>query len=210
MTVEKIIQISPIVPVVTIERLEDAIPLAQALLEGGIGIMEVTLRTNCALKAIEKINLAVPNMCVGAGTVCDEIQLEQTLDVNAKFVFSPGISPELIRSAYDNSIAFIPGVATPSEVMRAMNHGIKYCKLFPATIVGGVDLLKIYQGPFHSMKFCPTGGINLNNMENYLALSNVSCVGGTWISDKKLIEKKDFKEITKRAKEALQITKRII
>jgi 2-dehydro-3-deoxyphosphogluconate aldolase/(4S)-4-hydroxy-2-oxoglutarate aldolase len=201
--IEEIIKISPIIPVVAIENKEDAIPLAEALIKGGINIMEVTLRTSDALQAIELIAQNVPEMCVGAGTVCDEIQLEQTLDVKSKFVFSPGISPELIRSAYDNSIPFIPGVATPSEVMRASNHGIKHCKLFPASVVGGVDLLKAYQGPFEHMKFCPTGGVNLDNMNEYLALDNVFCVGGTWIATNKLIAQKKFDTITDLTKEAL-------
>jgi 2-dehydro-3-deoxyphosphogluconate aldolase/(4S)-4-hydroxy-2-oxoglutarate aldolase len=201
--IEEIIKISPIIPVVAIENKEDAIPLAEALIKGGINIMEVTLRTSDALQAIELIAQNVPEMCVGAGTVCDEIQLEQTLDVKSKFVFSPGISPELIRSAYDNSIPFIPGVATPSEVMRASNHGIRHCKLFPASVVGGVDLLKAYQGPFEHMKFCPTGGVNLDNMNEYLTLDNVFCVGGTWIATKKLIAQKKFDTITDLTKEAL-------
>jgi 2-dehydro-3-deoxyphosphogluconate aldolase/(4S)-4-hydroxy-2-oxoglutarate aldolase len=201
--IEEIIKISPIIPVVAIENKEDAIPLAEALIKGGINIMEVTLRTSDALQAIELIAQNVPEMCVGAGTVCDEIQLEQTLDVKSKFVFSPGISPELIRSAYDNSIPFIPGVATPSEVMRASNHGIKHCKLFPASVVGGVDLLKAYQGPFEHMKFCPTGGVNLDNMNEYLTLDNVFCVGGTWIATKKFIAQKKFDTITDLTKEAL-------
>lgn len=202
--IEEIIKISPIIPVVAIENKEDAIPLAKALIAGGINIMEVTLRTPEALQAIDLIAQNVPDMCVGAGTVCDEIQLEQTLDVKSQFAFSPGISPELIRSAYDNSVPFIPGVATPSEVMRASNHGIKYCKLFPASVVGGVDLLKAYQGPFSHMKFCPTGGVTLENMNEYLELDNVFCVGGTWIASKKLISSKEFEKITQLAKEALK------
>lgn len=203
MTTEEVMNISPIIPVVKIERLEDAVPLANALVEGGISIMEVTLRTPIALEAIDLIASSVPQMCVGAGTVCDEIQLEQTLDVQAKFIFSPGISPELILCAAGNSVPFIPGVATPSEVMRALNHGIKHCKLFPASVVGGVDLLKAFQGPFSKMKFCPTGGVNLENMNEYLSLQNVSCIGGTWIVDPKLIEQKQFTKITQLCKEAL-------
>ena len=201
--VTRIIQISPIIPVVKIEHLEDAVPLAQAFMAGGIKIMEVTLRSNIAMEAIKKIALEVPDMCVGAGTVCDEITMQQVTDFGSKFAFSPGISPELIECAYGNAIPFIPGVATPSEVMRAKNHGIKYCKLFPASIVGGVGILKAFQGPFSDMKFCPTGGVNLSNLNEYLSLDNVPCVGGTWISDQNLIEKKDFESITKLCQEAL-------
>jgi 2-dehydro-3-deoxyphosphogluconate aldolase/(4S)-4-hydroxy-2-oxoglutarate aldolase len=204
MKIEEIMSISPIIPVVKIDNLEDAVPLATALIAGGINIMELTLRTPVALDAIKMIEQEVPQMCIGAGTVCDEIQLEQVLDVNAKFAFSPGISPELIQCAHGNSIPFIPGVATASEVMRALNHGIKYCKLFPASIVGGVDILKAFQGPFGSMKFCPTGGVNLENMNDYLTLSNVSCVGGTWIVESKLIKEKKFDTITSLCKEALE------
>jgi 2-dehydro-3-deoxyphosphogluconate aldolase/(4S)-4-hydroxy-2-oxoglutarate aldolase len=201
--ISQIVEISPIIPVVTIENIEDAVPLANALIDGGIKIMEVTLRTNIALDAINEIAKNVPDMCVGAGTVCDEIQMEQVLDSGAKFAFSPGISPELIRCAYDNSLPFIPGVATPSEIMRAKNHGIKYCKLFPASVVGGVEALKAYQGPFGDMNFCPTGGINLGNMNQYLALDNVPCIGGTWIVDKKLIQEKKFDKIAELCIEAL-------
>lgn len=204
MTIEQIMNISPIVPVVKIEDLNDAVPLAKALIDGGINIMELTLRTPVALEAIALIAKEVPQMCIGAGTVCDEIQLEQVLDVDARFAFSPGISKELIQCAFGNSIPFIPGVATASEVMTALNHGIKYCKLFPASVVGGIELLKGFQGPFGSMYFCPTGGINLKNMNDYLALGNVSCVGGTWIVDPKLIKEKNFDKITTLCKEALQ------
>jgi 2-dehydro-3-deoxyphosphogluconate aldolase/(4S)-4-hydroxy-2-oxoglutarate aldolase len=204
MQIEEIIKISPIIPVVAIENKEDAVPLAEALVAGGINIMEVTLRTNDALESIDLIAKNVPDMCVGAGTVCDEIQLEQVLDVEAKFAFSPGISPELIRSAYENSIPFIPGIATPSEVMRASHHGIKYCKLFPASVIGGIPLLKAFQGPFAKMKFCPTGGINLENINEYLALDNVECVGGTWFVSKELILSKQFDTITKLSIEALE------
>ena len=202
--IQEIIEISPIIPVVTIEKVADAIPLANALIEGGIKIMEVTLRTPVALLAIKEIASNVPEMCVGAGTVCDEIQMEEVLDSGAKFAFSPGISPELIRCAYDNSLPFIPGVATPSEIMRAKNHGIKYCKLFSASVVGGVEALKAYQGPFEDMNFCPTGGINLGNMNQYLALDNVPCIGGTWIVDMKLIKDKEFTQISELCKEALK------
>jgi 2-dehydro-3-deoxyphosphogluconate aldolase/(4S)-4-hydroxy-2-oxoglutarate aldolase len=201
--IPQILQISPIIPVVTIEKTEDAIPLANALIEGGIKIMEVTLRSSAALEVIAKIANEVPDMCVGAGTICDEIQLEQVVDSGAKFAFSPGISPELIQCASGYPIPFIPGVATPSEVMRAKSHGIHYCKLFPASVVGGVEVLKAYQGPFSDMYFCPTGGINLENLNDYLNLKNVLCVGGTWIVDKKLIENKEFTKITKLCKEAL-------
>lgn len=204
MTIEKIMDISPIIPVVKIDDINDAVPLANALLDGGINIMELTLRTPIALEAIKVIADEVPNMCIGAGTVCDEIQLEQVLDVNAQFVFSPGISAELIQSAFGNSIPFIPGVATASEVMIALNHGIKYCKLFPASVVGGVDLLRAFQGPFGSMKFCPTGGVNLQNMNQYLSLSNVSCVGGSWMVAPQLVKEKKFDTITTLSKQALE------
>lgn len=203
MTAKEVMEISPIVPVIAIDDEKDALPLAKALQKGGVNIMEVTLRTESGLKAIELISKELPSMNVGAGTVCNEEELIQSKNAGAKFVFSPGISKELIDASKKHDITLIPGVATASEVMFAQNNEIFYCKLFPAKISGGVDILKAFQGPFSKMSFCPTGGVNLNNLNDFLILKNVLCVGGTWFVPKDAILNNEFEKITLLCKEAL-------
>lgn len=198
---------SPIVPVVVLDDSKDALPLAQALLEGGINIMEITLRSDAALASIERIASELPDMHVGAGTVLDASQMIRVRDAGGRFSFSPGISIELLDCSSNDDISFIPGVATASEVMLAKQYDIEGCKLFPASAVGGIELLKGFAGPFSSMNFCPTGGISLNNMNDYLALPNVLCVGGSWIVPKKRVSDGDFKQITSLCKEALAAIK---
>lgn len=204
MRAEEVMRISPIVPVLALENAEDALALAEALLEGGIAVMEITLRTEAALKAIEAIAKSMPQMHVGAGTVLNALSFKDAVDHGAQFVFSPGISTELMQTSKNLSISLIPGVATASEVMLAHNSGFDYCKLFPATAVGGVETLKAFSGPFASMRFCPTGGVSLSNLNDFLSLDNVLCVGGSWIVPKQAIAQKNFKEITRLCREALQ------
>lgn len=199
-----VMQISPIVPVIALERAEDALALAEALLEGGISIMEITLRTGAGLKAIEAVSKALPQMHVGAGTVLNTIDFKRAVEHGAQFVFSPGISRELMLTSKELGIALIPGVATATEVMLALNNGFEHCKLFPATVAGGMDALKAFSGPFASMRFCPTGGISLNNLNDFLSLENVLCVGGSWIVPKEAIAEKNFHKITTLCKEAMQ------
>jgi len=200
--------ISPIIPVVTIRDVSDAVALAQALYNGGIHILELALRTPSALDALEKIAKEVPQMCIGAGTVCNEMQFKQAIDAGAKFVFSPGITPELTNIANKTKCPFIPGVATASELMMALNAGFYHCKLFPASVTGGIPLLKAFAGPFSDARFCPTGGIKLDNMNDYLSLPNVVAVGGTWLSDAKLIANKEFEAITQLSKQSLQLVQK--
>lgn len=201
---QEVMQISPIVPVIAIEDIEDALPLARALQKAGINIMEITLRTKCALKAIERISKELPSMNVGAGTVCNSSDVEAAIKHGAAFIFSPGINEELIKSTQEYDIALIPGVSNASEVMMAQNNALYHCKLFPATAVGGIDILKAFLGPFSSMKFCPTGGLNIDNMKDFLNLKNVLCIGGSWIVASTLIKNKEFDEITRLSKEALE------
>ncbi|MHC3993267.1 bifunctional 4-hydroxy-2-oxoglutarate aldolase/2-dehydro-3-deoxy-phosphogluconate aldolase [Thiomicrolovo sp. ZZH C-3] len=203
MTAAELFTISPVVPVVVLEKVEDAVPLAEALLEGGVGIMEVTLRSDAALASIEAIAKAVPQMHVGAGTVIDASGLLRVREAGGRFSFSPGISPALLETSAAEGIAFIPGVATASEVMMAINAGITGCKLFPATAVGGIELLKGFAGPFPQMRFCPTGGVSLSNMNDFLALPNVACVGGSWIVPKAAVGAGEFGKITALCKTAL-------
>ena len=201
---KEVLSISPIVPVIAIDNIEDALPLAIALHNGGINIMEITLRTKAALEAIEIIAKELPLMNVGAGTVCNNSDLVKAKKAGAKFVFSPGISEELIKSANENEMVLIPGVSTASEVMMALNNNLNYCKLFPAVLSGGVEILKAFSGPFSSMRFCPTGGVSLKNMNDFLNLENVLCIGGTWIVPKEAIKENDFIKITNLCKEALK------
>lgn len=205
---KEVLELSPIVPVIAIDEVEDALPLAKALLAGGIKIMEITLRTDAALKSIEVIAQADIGMHVGAGTVLNPHDFKKAVEQGAAFVFSPGISEALIETSKELEIALIPGVSTASEVMLAHNHGLDACKLFPATSVGGVSLLKSFGGPFPEMNFCPTGGIKVDNMKSFLALSNVLCVGSSAIVSKKLLEEKNFEEITNLAKEALELVRK--
>lgn len=202
MRAEEIMRLSPIVPVIALESEEDALPLAKALLEGGINIMEITLRTQAGLKAIEIISKSLPQMHVGAGTVLNGDDFQKAVDHGAGFVFSPGISEALMQSSKQTGVSLIPGVATASEVMLAKNNGFDHCKLFPATVAGGVEMLKALSGPFPTMRFCPTGGVNLKNLNDFLSLENVLCVGGSWIVPKEVMKKKDFKQITRLCIEA--------
>jgi len=198
-----VMKISPIVPVIAIENAEDALPLAEALMAGGIGLMEITLRTPAGIKAIEIIAKHFPQMAVGAGTVMNPDDFKKAVDHGAQFVFSPGISVELMETSKALNVPFIPGVATASEVMLALNNGFEHCKLFPATAVGGIETLNGFYGPFSSMRFCPTGGINLHNLNAFLKLPNVLCAGGSWIVPKMALQNKEFTKITQLCHEAL-------
>ncbi|GAA8451369.1 bifunctional 4-hydroxy-2-oxoglutarate aldolase/2-dehydro-3-deoxy-phosphogluconate aldolase [Helicobacter pylori] len=199
----EVLQISPIVPVVVIENIKDAVPLAQSLIEGGIPIIEVTLRSSCALEAIELIAKNVPEMCVGAGTILNLTQLEQAQDRGAEFLISPGLTPSLLEYAKKKDMPLIPGVSSSSEVMQALELGYSALKFFPAEYCGGVKLLNAFNGPFKGVKFCPTGGISADNMRSYLNLENVVCVGGSWLTPKDLIQNKEWDKITEICKRAL-------
>ncbi len=201
----EVLQISPIVPVVVIEDLKDAVPLVQSLVEGGIPIIEVTLRSSCALEAIELIAKNVPEMCVGAGTILNLTQLEQAQNRGAEFLISPGLTPSLLEHAKKNGMPLIPGVSSSSEVMQALEWGYHALKFFPAEYCGGIKLLNAFNGPFKGVKFCPTGGISTDNMRSYLNLENVLCVGGSWLTPKDLIQNKEWDKITEICKRALAL-----
>ncbi|MFP5990845.1 bifunctional 4-hydroxy-2-oxoglutarate aldolase/2-dehydro-3-deoxy-phosphogluconate aldolase [Helicobacter pylori] len=201
----EVLQISPIVPVVVIENIKDAVPLAQSLIEGGIPIIEVTLRSSCALEAIELIAKNVPKMCVGAGTILNLTQLEQAQNRGAEFLISPGLTIKLLEHAKKKDMPLIPGVSSSSEVMQALELGYSALKFFPAEYCGGVKLLNAFNGPFKGVKFCPTGGISADNMHSYLNLENVLCVGGSWLTPKNLIQNKEWDKITEICKRALAL-----
>ncbi len=201
----EILQISPIVPVVVIENIKDAVPLVQSLIEGGIHIIEVTLRSSCALEAIELIAKNVPKMRVGAGTILNPTQLEQAQNRGAEFLISPGLTIKLLEYAKKKDIPLIPGVSSSSEVMQALELGYSALKFFPAEYCGGVKLLNAFNGPFKGVKFCPTGGISADNMRSYLNLENVLCVGGSWLTPKNLIQNKEWDKITEICKRSLAL-----
>ncbi|WRD84292.1 bifunctional 4-hydroxy-2-oxoglutarate aldolase/2-dehydro-3-deoxy-phosphogluconate aldolase [Helicobacter pylori] len=201
----EVLQISPIIPVVVIEDIKDAVPLAQSLVEGGIPIIEVTLRSSCALEAIELIAKNVPKMCVGAGTILNPTQLEQAQNRGAEFLISPGLTIKLLEHAKKKTMPLIPGVSSSSEVMQALELGYNALKFFPAEYCGGVKLLNAFNGPFKGVKFCPTGGISADNMRSYLNLENVLCVGGSWLTPKNLIQNKEWDKITEICKRSLAL-----
>ncbi|GAA9500277.1 bifunctional 4-hydroxy-2-oxoglutarate aldolase/2-dehydro-3-deoxy-phosphogluconate aldolase [Helicobacter pylori] len=201
----EVLQISPIIPVVVIENIKDAVPLVQSLVEGGIHIIEVTLRSSCALEAIELIAKNVPKMRVGAGTILNPTQLEQAQNRGAEFLISPGLTIKLLEYAKKKDMPLIPGVSSSSEVMQALELGYSALKFFPAEYCGGVKLLNAFNGPFKGVKFCPTGGISADNMRSYLNLENVLCVGGSWLTPKNLIQNKEWDKITEICKRSLAL-----
>jgi len=203
LSAETIFTQGPVVPVIIINKIEHAVPMAEALLAGGIRVLEVTLRTPIALDVIEKIAKEVPDALVGAGTVANKNQLKQVEDAGGQFALSPGMTSELLQAGQQSSIALIPGIATTSELMQGLDLGYGYFKFFPAEAAGGVKSLKSISGPFPEVKFCPTGGISIDNYRNYLALPNVKCVGGSWLTPTELMEAGNWPQITELAKQAV-------
>lgn len=196
-----------VVPVAVIKRLDDAAPLAEALLEGGLPIIEVTLRTDCALDAIRKLRSEFPEMIVGAGTVIDTDNLEAACDADAGFAVSPGTNATVIERAHGRGLPILPGVITPTEVMRALDLGCDLLKFFPAESAGGAAMVKALAGPFaHTgVRFVPTGGINAKLAPDYLALPSVAAIGGSWFVDAKLVASGAFKDIARLTREAVAL-----
>src|SRR5690349_3213719 len=190
--VEDIVGLAPVIPVVVIDYLEDAVPLATALVRGGLPAIEVTLRTPAALAAIERIVAAVPGAVVGAGTVTTAQQVDEALAAGARFLVSPGATPNLLDALQAGDVPFLPGAATASDIVALIERGLTYGKFFPAEAMGGVKTLRAFAGPFPQMRFCPTGGIDPSNAANYLALSNVKCVGGSWMLPQDRIIERDW------------------
>jgi 2-dehydro-3-deoxyphosphogluconate aldolase/(4S)-4-hydroxy-2-oxoglutarate aldolase len=195
----------PVIPVIVIENVNDAVPIAEALLAGGVKVLEITLRTNCALGAIEMIANKVPDAIVGAGTLRTKSDATNAKLAGSQFAVSPGYTSEMGLVCKEIELPLLPGVSTGSEVMNANNDGFSFLKLFPAVAVGGINLLKGFSGPFSDIKFCPTGGITIESAPDFLALPNVPVCGGTWLTPKKLIKEKNWSEITKLAKQACSI-----
>lgn len=203
-TAEDVLSLSPVVPVIVINDINDAVPLAKALVAGGVRTLEVTLRTACALDAIKLIMAEVPEAVVGAGTVTNIDQFNKVSELGVEFIITPGLTTSLLAAAVKGSIPVIPGIATLGELMTGAEAGLTSFKFFPAEINGGVAALKAFAGPMPDVKFCPTGGISLKNYRDYLQLKNVICVGGSWFVPTDVIAKGDFAEITRLAKEAVE------
>jgi len=196
---------SRVVPVIVIQDVQWAVPLAHALLAGGIDVMEITLRHEQGLAALEAVARAVPEMCVGAGTVLSASELQRVQEAGAQFALSPGLSLELVQAAHRRGLPYMPGVMTPSEVMAARQAGVRLAKLFPASQVGGVGWLKAVAGPLSDMRFCPTGGVSPDNLVNFLSQPNVSMVGGSWLTPLPAMVESDWAHITQLARAATQM-----
>jgi len=200
---DEILRQGPVVPVMVIHKLEQAVPLAKALMAGGIRVLEITLRTPVAVEAIRAISRDVPGAMVGAGTVTRPEELTAVAEAGAIFAISPGLTVELLQAANQGTIPLIPGISTVSELMTGMALGYDHFKFFPAEAAGGVKMLKAISGPFPQITFCPTGGITLENYLDYLALGNVACIGGSWIAPQAAMDQRDWARITALSKEAV-------
>jgi len=192
----------PVIPVIVIQRLEDAVPLAQALVAGGVRVLEVTLRTPVALQAMEAMARAVPEAIVGAGTLRSAADVQAAKNAGCQFGVSPGFTEAIGAACQQHGLPLLPGVSTASEVMQANAAGYSFLKLFPAVAVGGVNLLKALGGPFPDVAFCPTGGISLETAPQFLSLPNVKVCGGSWLTPQDAVDAGDWARITRLAAEA--------
>lgn len=195
-------QARPVLPVLVIEDIDLALDLARALQEGGIRVLEVTLRTPRALDALAAIRRELPELLVGAGTLIHTEQFQEAKDAGAQFAVSPGFTERLASAAEDSGLPYLPGVMTPSEVLLALEHGYRSLKLFPADGASSVKMLKSFKGPFTGIRFCPTGGVTPDNLLSFLRLPNVACVGGTWVAPSNLVRARAWDQITQLAAEA--------
>lgn len=209
MNAHNILSLSPVIPVIAVENLNQVVHLADALVSGGIKVLEITLRTPVALEAIKLIRDNVPEAVVGAGTVISGEQLYAVEKAGAAFAISPGLNIHLADAAQHSNIPLIPGVATAGELMLALQYGWHTLKLFPAEAIGGQTLLKSFYGPFPQVSFCPTGGISLHTALDYLKLPNVLCVGGSWLTPKDAIANNDWTRISQLAQEAAALANAI-
>lgn len=186
----------PVIPVIVIDHESDAKPLGDALMKGGVRLLEITLRTSAGLKSIEVLSNQYPDLITGAGTVITPEQVDDVASVGGRFIVSPGFSEQIALKAEKHGLAYLPGVATATEIMLAINSGYDFLKFFPAAQAGGISMLKAFSGPFPQITFCPTGGIDKQDYREYLALNNVRCVGGSWFVSSQLIADKNWSDIT--------------
>ncbi|MCX7262481.1 MAG: bifunctional 4-hydroxy-2-oxoglutarate aldolase/2-dehydro-3-deoxy-phosphogluconate aldolase [Burkholderiales bacterium] len=201
----QVMQDAPVIPVIVLNDVAHAVPMARALVAGGIRMLEVTLRTSQALACIEAIAKEVPEAIVGAGTVRNAADAKAAANAGAKFAVSPGYTPSVGQACHDEGLSLLPGVATGSEIMMAQEDGYTELKFFPAMQAGGPAMLKAWGGPFFDVRFCPTGGVTAQNASEFLSLSNVACVGGSWLVPAEALAKGDWARIEKLAREACQL-----
>lgn len=194
-----------LVPVIKIDRVEDAVPLAQALTEGGLPVAEVTFRTPQAKEAIRRMKEAFPEMLVGAGTVLNTDQVDAAIEAGAEFIVSPGLNPKTVRYCQEKQIPVFPGVATASEIEQAIELGLSTVKFFPAEVNGGIKAIKALSAPYYEMQFMPTGGVSPQNVRDYLAFEKIIACGGTWMVKDQLMSEGKFDEIRELCKEAVQL-----
>lgn len=206
MNIRDIMHIAPVIPVLVIDDIDTSINLAQALVDGGLRTLEITLRTPAAFDAIDAIRSSVNDAVVGAGTVNTIEQLTQCEQHQVDFIVSPGLYLPLVIEAQARKIPYLPGISNATDALTAVNAGLDSLKFFPALASGGIAMLKALKGPYGDLRFCPTGGINAGNAGDFLMLDNVSCVGGSWVAPKKLITEGNWKEITRLATDAANMS----
>ena len=202
MTVMERLANSIVVPVVVLDQAEDAVPTAKAMLAGGVDTMEITFRTACAPEAIKAVAENCPEVLVGAGTIVNLAQCKLAVEMGAKFIVSPGFSPEVVAWCVENDIPVTPGCVTPTEIMAAMEHGLKVVKFFPANVYGGLNAMKNLSAPFVGMKFLPTGGVNTANIKEYIDAPFIHAVGGSWVCPKADVAAGNWDKITQLCKDA--------
>jgi 2-dehydro-3-deoxyphosphogluconate aldolase/(4S)-4-hydroxy-2-oxoglutarate aldolase len=203
--ISAIAALAPVVPVLTIERLADAVPLARALVKGGLPVLEITLRTEAALAALAAIAAEVPDAVVGAGTVLQPRQVADVIRSGARFAVSPGCTPTLVTAVRAAGLPFLPGIQTVSEAMVLAEHGFGLMKFFPADSAGGLAWLKAAAAPLAGLRFCPTGGVGADTAQGYLSLANVACVGGSWVAPRDAVADGDWARIERLAAAASQL-----
>jgi 2-dehydro-3-deoxyphosphogluconate aldolase/(4S)-4-hydroxy-2-oxoglutarate aldolase len=208
MDIAEIAARAPVVPVLTIERVQDAVPLARALVKGGLPVLEITLRSRPAIDALRAIAVAIPDAIVGAGTVLDAQQLAEAKAAGAGFIVSPGCTDALATAAHEAGLPFLPGVQTVSEAMAAQERGHRLLKFFPADVAGGVGWLKAVAAPLANLRFCPTGGISAATAADYIDLPNVACVGGSWVAPRDAVGAGDWARIERLAAAAAAVRRR--
>lgn len=208
MDIRDIVGLAPVIPVLTVNELEHAVPMARALAAGGLRVLEVTMRTPVALAAIEAMRKAVPEAIVGVGTLTRAVDFAGASRAGAQFGVTPGLTPELAAAARGARFPLLPGVMTPTELIAARAQGYTVLKLFPAQQAGGIGMLQALGAPFPDVLFCPTGGITRSTAPDYLALANVACVGGSWVAPRNLLESRDWAAIEQLARDAAGLRKK--
>jgi 2-dehydro-3-deoxyphosphogluconate aldolase/(4S)-4-hydroxy-2-oxoglutarate aldolase len=207
MKIREILALAPVIPVLTVAKLEHAAPLAQALYAGGLKVLEITLRTQVALAAIEAMRKAVPQAVVGAGTLLQAQDFRRAEGAGAQFAVTPGLTPQLAEAAKLVKFPLLPGIISPSEILQALHFGYDTLKFFPAQQAGGIPMLQAFFGPFANVAFCPTGGISRETAPAFLKLRNVLCVGGSWVAPNVLVENGDWAAIEALARDAAALSR---